>query len=361
MKRTYLSSVLVFSMICFLSVGCSDSPADPVADSGPVQLDTGNQPKPEKGVTPPKTCECDDDQVCTTDFECVAKPEPAENEAVGTAVIEHFEDDTLTITSANGVAGRLAALSTLFFDKADPPWADPRTSFTTPEGYLCYHDNYSCGYPYCSNEYDVWLPVGLNAGDLTFTIEGAPGPVVYAPYNTDKQGVGDWGYALKDDEPGPIKEGNSTYSGYFDVSYVPLNASMTLAMSGGDHFDAAAYDNLAMPERLVLTAPPPDVEVPADQDLTISWDKAQAGTNISVELVSGNPMFGAALKINCTFRDSGSITIPKAELAKMHQGEVWMIIQRNATRYVKTQTKDGRPAHLMFTGRYETRRYFYGF
>ncbi len=351
-KRTLLTLIISFSAVCFLAA-CSDSPDTPTVDSGPSNVDQSILPKTEKGVTPPPTCDCDEDQVCNTESECVAKPAPTENDVVGEVVIKHLENENLEILVANGAVGKYKSS---FWDKSDgPSWDDPRTSFTTPEGFLCYHDESSCAYPGCNND-NVWIPKGLSAGDLTFTVESAPGPVVFEAWESLSIG---WQYKLKEGEPGPIKDGNTTHASFFESKYVPLGAPMTMAMAGGDDLDAATYENLAMAQRLVLTAPTPGVEPSADEDLKITWDSTQGGTTINIELVSGDAMVGTPAKISCSFRDSGSITIPKAELAKMHQGRIYMSIQRDATRYVKTQTKDGRDAHLMLTGRFEVQHYFY--
>lgn len=351
-KRTPLTFICCLSVFFF--VACSDSTDDPDADGGVKKTDKGNVPRPDRGDNPPpKDCDCDEDQICNTDFDCVDKPDPAEDDVLGEVVIKHLENENLEILSANGAVGKYSGV---FWNQSDKPgWDDPRESFTTPEGFLCYHDEYSCGFPGC-NEGDVWIPVGLSAGDLTFTVKGAPGPVVWEAWESSSYG---WSYSLKEDEPGPIKDGATTHASFFESKYVPLDSEMTMDMDGGDDFDSASFENLAMPRRLVITSPTPGVEPPADEDLEISWEDPQGGTTINIEMVSGDPMVGTPGKVTCSFRDSGKVTIPKAELAKMHQGRVYISLQRDATRYVKVETKDNRDAHLMLTGRFEVQHYFY--
>jgi hypothetical protein len=342
MTRSRSRLRILLPTCCLLVAGCSSSPNDqpPVADAK-VPVGDNGLPKVDDGV-PAKECDCKDTEVCDSNKQCVAKPVPAPTDVLGYVVLENYVDPTFaTMPVTGGAVGRFEAT---FYVKEDPPWADPRTQFTTPEGDVCYRDEFSCSYPHCHND-EVWLPKGLGAGDLTFTIAGAPGPVVLTPFNAGGASGDDWMYDINPTNPGPLKEGTTTYGSWFDKKYLPLGATFDMAATGGPQLKAETFAGLQMPTAFEIQSPPSNHPVSTTEDLHISWTPAQTGATMSLELVSGET---AALR--CNVRDDGSVTIPTAALASLG-GVNYITFQRTVTRYWKTTTVDGRTAHLYLSGR----------
>jgi hypothetical protein len=290
-----------------------------------------------------KECDCKDNEVCDINKKCVPQPQPSPTDVLGTVVLENYVDPVFSSYPVTG--GAVGRYDATFYVQEDPPWSDPRTKITTPEGDVCYQDSYSCGYPHCQND-TVWLPKGLGAGDLTFTVEGAPGPVVLTPFNAGGTGKpDDWMYALSDDEPGPLKDGSTTYGSWFDKGYVPRGAKFEMAMAGGPHFKAETFAGLQLASSFQILSPPANQPIRTQEDLRISWSPAQTGAVMNLEIVAGE-----AAALRCTVRDDGSVTIPSSALTALG-GVSYITFQRDVTRYWKTTTLDGRTAHLYLTGR----------
>jgi hypothetical protein len=343
MRATWLLATVVIGSL--LLGACKDEPQvyldfaiDP---DGPVN------PKTDTG-TPSGECACTENQVCDSNKKCVPKPTPTPSvEVVGEVILEHYVDPVFaTMAFTGGAVGRSDAT---FYVEALPPWSDVRSTVTTPEGDTCYLDGYSCSYPHCQND-QVWLPPGLDAGELTFTIAGAPGPVSLTAFNAGGSGKpDDWLYSWSKDKPGPLKDGSATYSSWIDKSYVPLGAKMQMEMAGGADFNPQSFPGLEMPALFTITAPPPSGPVPTGQPLKITWSPPQSGAKMSLEIV-GPGMPETAKALRCTIRDDGSITIPAGAVTQLG-GVAYITFQRDVTRYWKVTTKGGKVAHLYLTGR----------
>jgi hypothetical protein len=335
--------------LSFLALaGCSDSgnnSPQPQGEKGNLQKDGGNQPLKDGTILNP-TCNCNWDQVCDATGKCIAKPEPTLEEVQGEAVLDRYMDPSRT-----DVTGHFARGEAKFFKKATPP-TDTRDKFQTDNGETCYFENNSgCCYPSWWND-QLWILPGLNAGKLTYTIQGAQGPVVYETFNSDKPGDPNptgWIY-FHGDTPPPIQEGSSTYADWFDENYLPFDAPFQMSMAGGSDFKAESFTGLKLPKAFDITNPPVGSDVSMDHDLKISWTPAEEGASMYIE-IWGPIGMDNWVGLRCTVRDDGEVTIPQAAVGKL--GLVSGIqMQRNVTRYRKTTTLDGKNAHLYLTGRY---------
>jgi hypothetical protein len=337
----------VGSLLCCLALaGCSDNKQQPPC------CDWGT-PIPDifpsyEGSPPPGECTCKETEVCDSNKKCVPKPVPTPNQdVVGEVTLEHYVDPVFaTMAFTGGAVGRSDAT---FYVEATPPWSDPRSPITTAEGDTCYIDNYSCDYPHCNND-QVWLPPGLDAGALTFTITGAPGVVALTSFNAGGSGKpDDWMYGWSNDKPGPLKDGSTTYSSWIDKSYVPLGAKMRMDMAGGADFNAQSFPGLEVPAAFTIDSPRAGQPVPSGQPLKISWSPPQPGALMRLEIVGAGPI-ETAKAVSCSVRDDGSVTIPATAVTQLG-GVTYITFKRDVVRYWKTTTKAGKVAHLYLAGR----------
>jgi hypothetical protein len=340
-SKTWLAAALLA-----LLAGCSDSSNDnpPPADGAVPQQDTG-QP-PTDGAPPAdggSGCNCNPDQICTTEGTCVAKPQPATGQVYGELILLRQLNPHTT-----GVLADVAKAEVLLKDWSPLP-TDNRTHWTTqdPGGDCAYEVDTI--YPYYYEGKDWPAGLGLGAGKITFKPQGAPAPGLIEMDPLDLTP----GYAyFHGDIPPPLKEGYGTYPDFFEVKHLPFGVPFEVEFAGGPDIGAMSFTGGETAQAFTITSPQveqPGASAPANTPLKITWSPAQLGATMEIFITQSWGVGGVSL-LTCTVRDDGE-TIIRAPAINNFLGDVGVQLRRSVTRYKQAQT-GSKTMHLHLMGRH---------
>jgi hypothetical protein len=335
--------VLVPVFLGAVLVGCSDNttPQPSCCDVG-TQEDSGadrGQVSADKG-RPSGGCDCKASEVCNTAGVCVPTPVPSAGEILGELVL--LQQVSPMDTS---ILARLGKGEASFYAQEPLP-TDTRKSYTNSSGEKCF---FEIGTTYPSYfDGKIWpAGKGLGAGNLTFTVTGAAGPIVLEAAN-----YSGWSYFHKDVPP-QLKQGASSYPDFFDPAYLPAGAAFQVQAAGGPDVAAATFNAGELPASFTISSPAaeaPGAQAPAGKDLVVTWTPAQSSATMEVFITS---MVGTDVALlTCVGRDDGSLTVPTAALANFSAGQtLGLQLRRTTDRYAKLSTTGGKVLHLHLLGR----------
>lgn len=342
------SKYLVAPLLALLFIGCSDGGdpyTPPTSDGGTVDLGgtDGVVPNQDTGV-PPQQCDCQPNQVCNTDGQCVNDPTPAANQGYAELVLLRQNSPGST-----GILARLAKAEALL-NTWEPKPQDKREHWTTWDGGDCAFE-IDTTYPYWYDDKSWPSGPGLGAGKLTFKAQGAPPPGLIELEPLDLSSGG-WAY-FHDEVPPALKEGASTYADFFDPVNIPYGVPFEVQLAGGPDIGPMTITGGETAQDFAITQPAaeaPGAEAPNNAPLTVKWSPAQPGGTMEIFITQAFGMGSAAL-LTCTVRDDGETTIPAPALNNFI-GEVGLQLRRNVIRYKEVQTASGQPMHVYLIGRH---------
>jgi hypothetical protein len=323
---------------------CNSLPGDGCECDGACAADgtcEGGTPPPPDNCS---TKECPPDKICDEETgECIDKPTPAPTDAIALLKIYRLTQEGETQTL--GEDGK-AARQLVWFHEQDPLPPDNRQVYTTSEGETCTYDETT------SPTKLLWPGMWpesptLGAGNVTFSVDGAPGPIVVEASNMG----GDWNYFRK--EPDDMPNGY----GWFSPDYLPFGASYTVTTAGGPDLGPMTF-NGRIPADFTISAPieKGQGEVP-EGDLTVTWTPPAPASRMEILLTQADP-HGYQAELRCSVTDDGSATIPAAAVANFSM-DVFLEMHRINERYGSpTDAQSGKVVHTTILADVQHRRWF---
>lgn len=232
-------------------------------------------------------------------------------------------------------------ISRLEIHDPQPLPTDDRTEFFNGDGERCTFES-GTEWPELLASGETW-PAGpfLDAGNLSLTATGAPGPVIYEYYDS---------YYLRL-APGPVQQGSFTHNSFYAPEYLPHGATATIAAAGGPDLGAfsaelqLAADYVVSSPNMVSGADVIDDEAP----LTFSWSPPAPGDQMAV-IVKDSFSF-----IKCVFEDDGEASVPAEAMALLNGGQfARFTVQtwREHSETVRAESADGQQVDVAFTSRH---------
>ncbi len=197
--------------------------------------------------------------------------------------------------------------ASLSLHASETPPKDTRQSWVNTDGEICSFESYT-EWPWEFPSGVTW-PEGpfLDAGDITLRADGAPGPVVYAWYDT---------FYMRD-EPGPVEQGYFTHSSFFPPEYLPHGAGATVTAAGGAGVGSFEVGEVRLAEDYMVSSPNlaggGDV-IDTGEALDIEWAPSAPGGTMTV-LVKD-----ATAYLKCVLEDDGRATVPAEAMAALLAG-----------------------------------------
>jgi hypothetical protein len=312
-----------------LLVACSSAPSDRDAQ-GSAALAANEK----------ESCVCALDQICDVGSgACIARPTPAAGESF--TQVELLGQYIPTQTDILSKLGKASAS----FNAADPMPKDTRRKFTTDEGEDCFFE-VGTNYP-ASYEGGYWPSTpGLDAGTLTFKVTSGKSAIELDP-STYKS---DTGYFHNESLPPALEDGAAEYPDFFDPSYLPPGAPVTMQIGGSADVAAATVPG-ELPSAFTITEPAVEsgtVSAVSGADLPVSWSPAQPSAYMEIFIT----MFqGDMLLLSCKVKDDGHVVIPGAGLNPFY-GDVGIQLRRTTERYSQIRQADGKVVHAFVSGRH---------
>jgi hypothetical protein len=187
---------------------------------------------------------------------------------------------------------------------------------------------------------------GRGAGNLTFKVAEAPHPGEIVLEQSDASSSLGYYYSHGDIPP-KLQQGSTTYSDFFDPSFIPLGSPFEVSAAGGVDIAAQTFAGGMTPSPFNITDPPDysqtGTKVSKAQGLKVSWTP-QPNALMQIFINAG---LGALT--SCLVEDTGSVTIP-AEAVPFF-GETTIQLRRQVVRYHQVPTQDGNKAHIYLIGR----------
>ncbi|MBW2527476.1 MAG: hypothetical protein JRI23_25060 [Deltaproteobacteria bacterium] len=235
--------------------------------------------------------------------------------------------------------GGLARLE-LYDPQALPP--DDRPEFFNADGERCTFET-GTEWPLTLPNGDTW-PAGpfYDAGNLSLTAAGAPGPVVYEYYDT---------YYVRQ-SPGPVVLGSFTHSSFFPPEYIPHGAAASFAAPGGADIGAFSFSGVTLAADYTVTAPDLVVGsyvINTSDPLTFTWSPPAPGDSMAV-IVKDSFSF-----LKCVFDDDGVATIPAEAMATLVGGQFVRLTVQTWREHRETQrvvSADGEQIDVELTSRH---------
>jgi hypothetical protein len=331
-------------LLCLsLLAACSSSSQSP--DYGPYPDNHTGYDRRTEGKRLDSTssgCNCTAGYVCSTDGSCVPEPVIQPGEIMGEVILLKQVspmDTTILHQLGKGEAS--------FYAQESLPH-DGRETWATGEGGTCWYEIGST-YPSWYNNTSWPSGPGLGAGNLTFTVTGAAGPIVLEASN-----YSGWAYFHKDTPP-HLTEGSTSYPDFFDPAYLPSGAAFKVDLAGGPDIAAAAVTNGVFAPDFNISIPPAEAQgaqATANADLIVQWSPPSIGGGY-MEVFITSMMGDEIALLSCKIRDTGSITVPAAAMKKFYSGEsLGLQLRRTSERYAKITTTGGKILHLKVLGRH---------
>ncbi|MFC1611169.1 hypothetical protein ACFL6C_09430 [Myxococcota bacterium] len=171
---------------------------------------------------------CPTGQTCTPDGQCGVPPVPTDGDLIGTIRLLH----QVAPREVGSLLGELGKAEASFWD-FEPLPNDDRTTYITVEGEPCTLETGS-EYPFYFDGATWPSGPGRTAGDLTFAVAGAPGPIVLEAMDADEGGPEVYGWAyIHDSVPPPLEDDTTVLPDFFDIAYVPPGALFSVSAGGG--------------------------------------------------------------------------------------------------------------------------------
>ena len=197
-------------------------------------------------------------------------------------------------------------LGTCVTDPAPPPAECATKDDCAPEQ-NCVADTNNNGQPIAGTEHCETSRTLMDIGP--FSVDGfASGPLEFA-YNSGQSGA----YTTANPGDGSIPPEDINYDTTYTISGAGDTAQGIGAFSGA----------VRVPPALTLTSPPvgtvgsmalPGIHVSVSQDLVLEWTGNDPTLEIKVTMTGGNQQTGKS--IVCRLMDTGTLTIPQAQVAE---------------------------------------------
>ncbi len=335
--------------------GCDDEelPVTPTPDQGTQVKDT-TVSDPEDSSTQEGPCRCKANEVCDIQERCIPWPatQPGEAFAEFTLIAMHTLMESSIIANVGMGEARIYP--------HDPLPSDSRETFTTLSGESCWKETGTM-WPDYMGDGSYWPEsVGLNAGNITFQVSGAPSPIILEAIYRDE--VFGWGYNHVD-VPIYIEDETTVYMDYFDLANVPAGAAFEVQTEGGDDVAATTITGGILPDDFTVTEPDVETGVPSvvlTRDVTVSWSPPQTGAfmEIWINQTIGDAAFSGLIR--CRVADDGEAIIPASGLVGFSPERVQLQLRRHVVVNKEIQTEAGDPLHVFVVGRNMRLGYFMG-
>jgi hypothetical protein len=314
----------------FVLAACSSGPRDAGSGSSALQ------------VSAKDGCACALDQICDASGSvaaCIARPVPAKGESF--AQVELLSQ---LVPVQQNLLAKLGK-ATASFNAAEALPVDARQKFTTNDGEDCFFEVGS-NYPSSYNGQSWPSTPGLDAGTLTFTVDGGRSAIELDPV----QYQSDTGYFHNKSLPPALEDGSAVYPDFFDPSYLPSNHAATMHIAGGSQV-AAADLGAQLPPAFAITEPAVEsgtVSGVSGADLSVSWSSPEPTAYMEIFVT----MFkGDVTLLSCKVKDDGHAVIPGAAMNPFY-GDVGLQLRRTTERYTRLVGRDGKVVHAFVAGRH---------
>ena len=218
---------------------------------------------------------------------------------------------------------------------------DDRAEFFNADGERCTIES-GTEWPLTAADGSTW-PSGpfANAGSLTFSVDGAPGDVVYNYFDS---------YYLRD-APGPVMEGGITHNSFFPPEYIPHGRAASLSAAGGT-VSSFTIDGLMTADDYSVMEPNLEAggtRIDNSQALPVKWSPGDEDSQMAVIVKSGFSF------VKCVFEDDGESVIPVEAMTQLSGGQfTTFTVQtwRERTQERQVMATDGTLINVSFTSRH---------
>jgi len=326
-------------------LSCSDDGGSSIFDVGPATDGGADQSPPLPDGSPALGCQCNPDEVCNSQGQCIKEPTPKPGEIVGELVLLRQ-----VVPGGTSVIDLLGKAEADFRDQEPLP-ADPRKAYPTPDGSMCWYEMGTI-WPHTLTGGAYW-PTGPGRGAGKLTFRAGAGPIELDVLDMGQAPNHDFAY-FHDQVPPPLKDGAATYSDFFDVKHIPFGTKFSVEAAGGPSIAKQVFQGGETAKEFTITKPgveQADASAPSQQPLTVEWSPAQPDAMMEIFLTQSFGMGDIAL-LTCMGEDDGSLTIPAAALQNLAPMSTGVQLRRSVKRYQQLSVAQGKILHLYLIGRH---------
>ena len=219
---------------------------------------------------------------------------------------------------------------------------DDRTEFFNADGERCTFES-GTEWPELLSDGSTW-PMGpfKDAGNLSLTPTGAPGPVVYEYYDS---------YYLRL-SPEAVQQGSFTHNSFYPPEYIPHGAVATIDAAGGNDVGSFSVPGVELAADYTVSSPNlvagGDV-IDTGAALDFAWSPPVPGDRMAV-IVKDAFSF-----VKCVFDDDGQAQVPAEAMAVLNGGQfTTFTIQtwREHSETHRVESADGQQIDVALTSRH---------